>query len=203
MLPFLCFLARGTTRDMDDAGRVRVLLPVPHVSSEISSSVASVASAADAVYVEHAPLLRAIALTRFKVPSVDVDALVHDVFASYFVNAAGVRMLRPYLVGAICNASRQYWRKRDAERAVLCDGIPCPAAAEDELSESVARKVRIAAVLARLRPKCRELLRRYYLEEESTASIAASRHTTSATVLVLLHGCRKSARAIFRTLGEE
>jgi RNA polymerase sigma factor (sigma-70 family) len=181
----------------------KVLLPAPDVSSQISSAAASVAAAADAVYVEHAPLLRAIALTRFKVPPADVDALVHDVFASYFVNAAGVRMLRAYLVGGICNAARQYWRKRDAERAVLCDAVPCPASADDELSESIARKVRIAAVLARLRPKCRDLLRRYYLEEESTASIAASRQTTPATVLVLLHGCRKSARAIFRTLGEE
>ncbi len=187
---------------MDDSCGEAVSLATPHVSSGVSATGASAAAVADAVYVEHAPLLRAIALTRFHIPSADVDALVHDVFASYFVNAANVRALRPYLVGAICNASRQYWRKREAERAVFCDGVKCPAA-DDELLESVARKVRIAALLARLRPKCRELLRRYYLDGESTASIAASRATTANSVLVLLHGCRKSARAIFRALGEE
>ncbi|MBV9495089.1 MAG: sigma-70 family RNA polymerase sigma factor [Acidobacteria bacterium] len=143
-------------------------------------------AAADEAYCAHAPLLRAIALRRFQIPVADVDALVHDVFASYFMNAAQVMELRRYLVGAICNASRQYWRRHEAERAVFCDGMDCSAiAAENDLSEEIARRMTIAAILARLRPGCRELMRRYYLEGESTASIAAHRATTSNSVLVL------------------
>ena len=188
---------------MDGVRGNTVSLRPPRVSIGVSSTGASAAADADAVYVRHAPLLRAIALRKFRVPLADVDALVHDVFASYFVNASNIRTLRPYLIGAICNAARQYWRKREAERAVFCDGASCPAASDEELLESVTRKVRVATLLARLRPSCRELLRRYYLDGESTASIAASRDTTTNSVLVLLHGCRKSARAIFRTLGEE
>ena len=104
---------------MDDACGETVSFAGPHVDSGVSSIGASAAAAADAVYVEHAPLLRAIALRRFHIPSGDVDALVHDVFATYFVNASNVRALRPYLIGAICNASRQYWRKRDAAPAAI------------------------------------------------------------------------------------
>lgn len=185
-------------------GRNGEALSLPPFRVESRSGASEIGQpAADAVYLQHAPLLRAIALRRFNIPSAEVDALVHDVFASYFVNASNVRALRPYLVGAICNAARQYWRRRDAERAVFCEGLECPASPDDELLESVSRKVRVAALLARLRPACQELLRRYYLDGESTAAIAASRETTANSVLVLLHGCRKSARAIFRALGEE
>jgi hypothetical protein len=49
-------------------------------------------------------------LRRFRIPAADVDALMHDVFASCFVNAPNVEEPRRYLLGAICNASRQYWR---------------------------------------------------------------------------------------------
>lgn len=160
-------------------------------------------AAADEAYCVHAPLLRAIAIRRFRIPIADVDALVHDVFASYFMNASQVRELRRYLVGAICNASRQYWRRHEAEREVFCDGVDCPAiAAENDLGEEISRRMTIATILSRLRPGCRDLMRRYYLEGESTASIAANRETTSNSVLVLLHGCRKSARAIYRALIE-
>lgn len=71
---------------------------------------AAAARAAEEIYNAHAPLLRAVALRRFRIPAADVDALVHDVFASCFVNAPNVEEPRRYVLGAICNASRQYWR---------------------------------------------------------------------------------------------
>jgi hypothetical protein len=37
--------------------------------------------------------------------------LVQDVFTTYFQHAAGVERLEPYLIGAICNASRNYLRR--------------------------------------------------------------------------------------------
>ncbi len=162
---------------------------------------AAAAKAADELYEAHAPLLRAVALRRFRIPPADVDSLVHDVFTSYLMNAPNVQQPRSYLLGSICNASRQYWRRRDAERAVFCDGIDCLAVAgEEDVAEDVTRRMTVAAVLARLRPSCRELMRSYYLEGETTGSIAERRETTSNCVLVMLHGCRKTAAAIYRAL---
>src|SRR6266481_972044 len=65
----------------------------------------------DTIYDTYAPLLRKIATRKFRVPRPDAESLVHDVFATYLANPANVRELRSYLIGAICNAARQFWRR--------------------------------------------------------------------------------------------
>jgi hypothetical protein len=76
------------------------------------------ASEFESIYSSYAPLLRRIAMFKFGVPRADADPLVHDVFATYLANPTNVRDLHPYLIGAICNASRQYLR-RDASEGAL------------------------------------------------------------------------------------
>jgi RNA polymerase sigma factor (sigma-70 family) len=164
--------------------------------------VASAVASADELYSANAPLLRHIARRRYRIPSDEADALVHDVFATYIANAVDVREPRPYLVGAICNAARQYWRKRDAEKQIFChetqDGPP--GAEAEQLLESISRKLLIGTTLSRIGSRCRNLLRRYYLDGESTSAIAVSSDTTTDYVLLLLHNCRKRAREIARKL---
>ena len=157
-------------------------------------------AAADDLYTRHAPLLRYIATRKFHIPHEDVDALVHDVFATYLASPAAVRSPRPYLIGAICNAARHYWRERKNEEAALAKAdLAWPS--EDELIiDALGRKLLVATTLSRVGIKCRDLLRRYYLEGESTAAIALSRETTTDYILFLLHRCRKNARAIARSL---
>lgn len=162
---------------------------------------AAALAAADEVYTAHAPLLRKIAAFKFKIPNEDVDGLVHDVFAAYFANAPQVRDRRAYLVGTICNASRYYWRKRDAEREIFCSAPECPAV-DEEIADTVSRKLLLAGMLSRLRASCRDILKRYYLEGETSDSIAASRDTSRDYVLVLLHNCRKQARMVYRGMTE-
>ena len=74
------------------------------------------------VYLEHAPLLRRVAVRKFGIPPADADTLVHDVFAAYIANPGAVRSdLRAYLIAAICNASRNYWRTKEMqERDSTC-----------------------------------------------------------------------------------
>jgi RNA polymerase sigma factor (sigma-70 family) len=175
-----------------------VTLTLP-VTTDVSTPSA-VESAADELYTSEAPLLRYVAMAKFRVPRDDAEALVHDVFTTYLARANAVRNTRPYLVGAICNAARHYWRDRKNEEAALakCDFILPPQ--PDLLLDAVGRKLLLATTLSRLGSKCRDLLRRYYLEGESTSAIAASRDTSSDYVLFLLHRCRKSARSIVRSL---
>lgn len=152
----------------------------------------------DAVYAKYRPFLRLIAIRKFNIPSADVEDLVQDVFASYLANRAGVRDLHPYLVGAICNASRQYRRRDDASPF-----SPRPshresgATPDDELIEGVMRTLVIRSTLARLGARCRETLERFYLRGESAVSIAEQRQTTANYIGRLLNYCRNKARAIY------
>jgi RNA polymerase sigma factor (sigma-70 family) len=154
------------------------------------------------LYARYFPLLRRIAMRKFAIPAGDVDPLIHDVFATYLTHSARVRELHPYLIGGICNAARQYWRKRDAERAMLADAVPRETLPDAALLDGVARSMDLRTVLARLGPSCRETLYRFYIQGESAQSIAASRSTTSNSIFQLLSYCRRSARAAFRAIRE-
>ncbi|HEV8435398.1 MAG TPA: sigma-70 family RNA polymerase sigma factor [Thermoanaerobaculia bacterium] len=157
----------------------------------------------ESIYASYAPLLRRIAVFKFGVPRGDADALVHDVFATYLANPANVRDLHPYLIGAICNASRQYLRRDASERALFCeDSTACGATPGDELVDGVIRTLVINSTLARLGASCQDTLRRFYLTGESAPAIAESRNTSANYILRLLHFCRKRARAIYAAMNE-
>jgi len=148
------------------------------------------------------PLLRKIAIRKFDIPRADADALVHDVFATYLANPSNVRDLHPYLIGAICNAARQYRRRDAKEQALFCAAAICEATPPEELVDGVIRNLVINTTLARLGDSCRETLRRFYLAGESAPVIAQSRNTSANYILRLLHYCRQRARTIFAALHE-
>jgi len=104
------------------------------------------ASPFEAVYDTNAPLLRKIAIAKFGIPANDAADLVHDVFATYLVSPARVAELRPYLIGAICNASRSYLRKTNVQD-VVCSGLDdCQAAGDEELQDAVVRHVLVGRI---------------------------------------------------------
>jgi len=154
------------------------------------------------MYHAHAPLLRTTARLRYRVPCDDADALVHDVFASFLERQPRVDDIRAYLLAAISHACKYYWRKRQHEAPLLPEHDDTK---DDATSSRVDRwtlHVSLAAALAQLGEKCRETLRRYYIQEEKPDSIARSMDTTQGYVFQLLHSCRKRARDIYRRLTE-
>lgn len=152
----------------------------------------------DALYGTYQPLLRRIAIRKFGIPAADADDLVHDVFATYLANPANVRNVRAYLIGAICNASRQYRRRDEAAPfSPRPEHRECGATPDDELIDSVVRNLVIRATLARLGASCRETLERFYLLGETTLSIARSREKSANYICRLLNYCRNRARSIF------
>jgi len=156
------------------------------------------------VYLEHAPLLRRVAVRKFGIPPADADTLVHDVFAAYIANPGAVRSdLRAYLIAAICNASRNYWRTKEMhERFFVEDGEPRDDAAipKESFFEGLSLHLVLGATLARLGERCRDVLRRFHLEGESAGTIAEALETTAGNVHYILHVCRKKARYIYDEL---
>ena len=186
--------AREVASRLADAGSVAVLCGLAEPGS------------IDAVYLDHALLLRRVAIRKFNVPPSDAEGLVHDVFINYLTSTRPVRKdLRAYLVGAICNASRNYWRsRRCADRVFADDGSSkADAAMADDLFEGLELRLVIAAVLGKLGSRCREVLRRYYLDGEETPSIAASIETTASNVNYLMHVCRKRAHDAYEAIGRK
>ena len=149
------------------------------------------------LYREHAPLLCAAARHRYRIPPEDVEALVHDVFASILERRPHVDDMRAFLLGAVQNAARYYWRKRRFEAPLLDEHEET---ADDTTTADLDRwstHLSLGAMLAQLGPKCRETLRRYYLDEQRPREIAKHLQTSPAYVMQLLTNCRKQAREIY------
>ena len=188
-------------REITETALLRGLQGAP--ANEPVLATVSAEDAADALFLEHAPRMRRVAIRKFGIPSEAADELVHDVFVTYLVNPARVYDLRKYLIGGICNASRKYWATRAGENRMFAPDEPdeaCAAVSED-IFEGLSTRLLVGAALARLGQRCRKALRLYYLMGESSGAIAQALATTSSNVNYMLHVCRKRARAICEELG--
>jgi RNA polymerase sigma factor (sigma-70 family) len=154
------------------------------------------------VYLLYAPRLRRIAYRKYGIQLADAEPLVHDVFTSFFTHADEVHDVWPYLVGAICNAAKNHLKRADRTDALFCSGHSYPAVAGTDVSREVEGKLLLEDVLARVGGRCRELFQRYYVNGETTRTIADALRTTPATVLLRLHQCRKRAVAAYRSMTE-
>lgn len=181
---------------MDKTGEIAA------VSGSKQETGASRPGAIDEIYLAHAPFMRRVAIRKFGIPPADADGLVHDVFINYLIRTRVVHNdLRGYLLGAICNASRNYWRSRRSEdRMFSNDGEEVADVISEDLFEGLAVHLAVASTLAGLGERCREVLRRYYLNGEDTASIAAAMATTPSNVNYMMHVCRKRARGVYESI---
>ncbi|HYC89064.1 MAG TPA: hypothetical protein VEO54_07625 [Thermoanaerobaculia bacterium] len=89
------------------------------------------AAAFKETYRQYAPRLQRIAIRRFGIEAGDAEMLVQAVFATYFLHAEDVESLEPYLIGAICTASRNYLGQASTSTDLFCGEEPC-AATPDE-----------------------------------------------------------------------
>lgn len=176
----------------------------PHGDDDAPPSRTTRRRAVEEAYREHAVLLRDIAEKKFNIPTPDADNIVHDVFSSFLVHRENVRNERQWLVGAVCHASRAYWRMaartsqfpEDATEEFVDPASP-------GLERQIVDRVTLARALSRIGPKCRETLRLYYAEGYSAAEIASRLGTTTGYVMQLLHVCRKRLRKMCDELLED
>lgn len=160
-------------------------------------------AAFEEAYLLYAPRLQRIAIRRFRIEPGDAEVLVQDVFTTYFQHAANVVMLEPYLIGAICNASRNFLRKASKSKAVFCGEHPCAATPDDALLNELARKTLLSKMLAKVGQPCRDLLRRFYVNGDGTEVLARVFNITRPAVKVKLFKCRQRALEAYRLMMEK
>lgn len=68
------------------------------------------------MYDQHYDLLMFLAHRRYAVPATDAEALVHEVFVGLLAAREAIHEARAWLIGAICYASRAYWRSKRREK---------------------------------------------------------------------------------------
>lgn len=151
-------------------------------------------------YKKHAALLRDIAERKFHIPGHDAAGLVNDVFSSFMVHRDNVRDARQWLVGAVCHASRGYWRTAARTSQLPEDFGEYVDPSSPGLEGRIVDRVTMASALAQIEPKYRETLRLYYAEGYSAAEIAAHFGTTTGYVSQLLHTGRKRVRKVYDDL---
>jgi RNA polymerase sigma factor (sigma-70 family) len=156
------------------------------------------------IYESHARLMRLIAVRDFRVPYVDAEAIVHDIFMHYFGNPGVVRgELKPYFRGAVRNECLEYWRKKQREKTVFCgvDDVEDASCADDALmSDTIAVRLAVAETMARLRPRCRDALRCFHYEGKSMRDVATELDVAPLYIRQLLLHCRRAARVIFESI---
>lgn len=151
----------------------------------------------EAIYNAYKPFLRSVAVRKFGIARDDAESLVHDVFVTYLSNPSKPRDLHKYLIGAICNASRQHKRRDMKERALFCDGPVCAATPSDEVVDGVVGRLVLRASLARLGKSCRDTVERFCFKGESGPAIAQSRNTTANYIYRLVTFCRNRLKVIY------
>lgn len=153
----------------------------------------------DDAYRLHADLLREIAEKKFGVPGPDAEGLVNDVFTSFLLRS-DIREPRKWLIGAVCHASRGYWRTASRMEQLPTDIHERIDPLTPDVEDNLVRSMTLAIALSRLTTKCKCTLRMYYAEGYSAAEIAGELGTTTGYVMQLLHTCRKRAREIYVSL---
>lgn len=147
--------------------------------------------------------LRELVEKKFNIPTGDAEAIVNDVFTSYLSRRDVVRDANKWLVGAVCHASRAYWRAAARTSQFPDDVAEYVDHHASGLESRILDRVTMSAALNQLTPRCRETLRMYYAEGYSAREIAERFGTTTGYVIQLLHVSRKRVRQAYDALKEK
>lgn len=154
----------------------------------------------EVLYVQHRSLLLYVACRKFRVPETDAENLIQEVFLSYLQTGTTIDKPRAWLVAAMCNASRHYWRASGRTESLPEDFNEQSDPHSHSLAEEFTMRMTIRQVLKYLQPRCRETLWLHYFEGRSAGDVARELATTHRYAEKLIHNCLKRAREIYKTI---
>ena len=154
----------------------------------------------EVLYVQHRNLLLFVACRKFRIPECDAENLIQEVFLSFLQTGTKIDNIRAWLVAAMCNASRHYWRAQGRTESLPEDFNDHCDPGSHGLAESFAMKMTVRQALRYLQPRCRETLWLHYFEGRSAMDVARELETTNRYAEKLIHNCLKRVREIYMNI---
>jgi len=156
----------------------------------------------EAIYEQYFDLLVQISIFKFRVPDTEAETLVHDVLMGYLRKQEKVLDLRAWLVGAICYASRHYWRLNARnvpadKEAEFNRADPASLRILDSLTDQIAAR----EALECLAPRCQEVLHMRYFEGCTIAEVAERLGVKTKYAQKLITKCLRRAERLYGQKG--
>src|SRR6266851_4368420 len=120
----------------------------------MESAVLSESPDVGMLYEQYRDLLMHVACRKFRVPDPDAENLMQEVFLAYMQTEARVENTKAWLVAAMCNASRHYWRTQARTESLPDDIHDHSDPVSHGLADRMAMQLTVRHVLAYLRPQC-------------------------------------------------
>lgn len=176
--------------------------PAPNAAAP-AAPAAPPSPAADDVetlYIQHRNLLLFISCRKFRIPECDAEALIQEVFLSFLQTGTKIDNERAWLVAAMCNASRHYWRASGRTESLPENYNDQSDPSSHSLADRFATQMTMQKVLGYMQPRCRETLRLHYFEGRSAVDVGKELETTTRYAEKLIHNCLRRAREIFNNI---
>lgn len=158
----------------------------------------------EAVYVRYFDLLVRLAIFKFRVPDADAESLAHDVLMTYLRKQQFVVDLRPWLIGAICYASRHYWRQIGKSFPANHDSdLERPDPASVRILDSLPDQLAAREALECLPRRYREILEMRYFEGCTVAEVANRLGVKPRYAQKLIGKCLRRAELLYTSKGKE
>lgn len=152
------------------------------------------------MYVEYRMLLLSVACRKFRIAECEAENLIQEVFLSYLQAGTRIENAKAWLVAAMCNASRHYWRAQGRTEPLPEDfGERCDPSSNG-VADRVAQEMTLHQALDYLQPRCRQTLYLHYFEGRSAGDVAREMETTNRYAEKLIHNCLKRVREIYLSI---
>jgi RNA polymerase sigma factor (sigma-70 family) len=140
-------------------------------------------------------LLNSVVIRKFRVPVDGADQLIDEVIDSYLGSQQRVENEKAWLVAALCNACRHYWRAHNRTHELIEDRNDT-----DSLTQRMAAELTILQALQYLEPQYREILYQHYFSGATAAEIADRLGSPQSDIESTIHQALKRVRAIYMSL---
>jgi RNA polymerase sigma factor (sigma-70 family) len=154
------------------------------------------------IYEEYTDMLVGIAVQKFGIADSEAETLVHEVFISYLRKASLIADLRGWLIGAICHASRHYWRlNRRVLTAADVAEHDRPDPSSSRILDSLPDQLAAREALECLSPRCQEILRLRFFEGCTMPEIGARIGCKPKYAQKLVTNCLRRAEKLYGEKG--
>lgn len=171
--------------------------PEPPAPATPPAPASPAADDVETLYIEHRTLLLYVACRKFRIPDSDAENLIQEVFLSFLQTGTKIENIRAWLVAAMCNASRHYWRAQGRTESLPDNFADTSDPNTHGLEQRFAMRITVRQALDYLQPRCRETLWLHYFEGRSAADVARELETTNRYAEKLIHNCLKRVREIY------